>query len=202
MTIHNKRANTAPDDAIYIGRPGPWGNPFSHLAHSDAEILVRDRTEAVKAYRVWLHMASMIGIIHSHELASLADCDLVCWCAPDRCHGEILAQAARWTRYCQRRHDAADNDIDLVCYQLADIQRDSFVDALLDLDNPDLVRAMLDHPTLLATRPGKCRAEMWLAEAFAYYAQRAQFDPDRVFVTGPIDRRITEADEPDFSGWV
>ncbi len=26
--VHNKRAGTAPVNAVYIGRPGKWGNPF------------------------------------------------------------------------------------------------------------------------------------------------------------------------------
>ena len=27
-TVHNKYKSTAPSDAVYIGRPSKWGNPF------------------------------------------------------------------------------------------------------------------------------------------------------------------------------
>lgn len=76
---------------IYIGRPSKWGNPFSHKAGTKAEFQVATREEAVKRYEEYL--------LNSPELLDalpeLFGKVLGCWCAPQLCHGHILAFFAR-----------------------------------------------------------------------------------------------------------
>lgn len=78
---------------VYIGRPGPWGNPFTHLqVHAtQAKFQVASRDEAVAKYEAW--------IIEQHDLVDKARLELKgkvlgCWCAPKSCHGDVLARIA------------------------------------------------------------------------------------------------------------
>jgi len=76
-----------PKGAVYVGRynsaygmpASKWRNPFKG-----------EKAEAIALYRRWLCdqpklMASL------HELCGR---DLVCWCAPQPCHGDVLLELA------------------------------------------------------------------------------------------------------------
>jgi uncharacterized protein DUF4326 len=68
---------------IYIGRPSIWGNPF---------IVGRDgtRQEVCNRYRLYLlENHRLMGL-----LSNLRNKTLGCWCAPEACHGDILAELA------------------------------------------------------------------------------------------------------------
>ena len=81
--VLNKKVTGVPDGAVYIGRPGKWGNPF---------VIGRDGTrgEVVAKYRAYLlgNRALMAA------LPELTGKDLVCWCAPEACHGDVLLELA------------------------------------------------------------------------------------------------------------
>lgn len=90
---------------VYIGRgrdprtgePGRWGNPFSHRPSRAVGVtIVATREEAIERYRSWLWSEIEAGRIEFAELSSLDDKRLGCWCAPQPCHGEVLAAAASW----------------------------------------------------------------------------------------------------------
>ncbi len=73
---------------VYIGRPGPWGNPFSHDPESMALYKVSTRAVAIERYEAWL-------LNRPDLLARLSELEgkwLGCWCRPYACHGEILAR--------------------------------------------------------------------------------------------------------------
>lgn len=69
---------------VYIGRPGPWGNPFS---------IGKDgtRDEVVDKYAMWLLEQPELVAKAKKELKGKV---LGCWCAPKLCHGDILAEIA------------------------------------------------------------------------------------------------------------
>lgn len=94
--VHCKRE---PFD-VYIGRgrDSRWGNPFSHREGTSAEFVVGSRAEAVEAYRRWLwtKIQAPGGTALIAELAELHGKTLGCWCAPQACHGDVLAAAAEW----------------------------------------------------------------------------------------------------------
>ena len=75
--IVNLRNGNYPD-AIYIGRPGVWGNPFSKKAHPNEDVIalyeqyVRNNPDLIE------------------KLHELKDESLACWCYPKRCHGDVL----------------------------------------------------------------------------------------------------------------
>lgn len=87
--VHCKRE---PFD-VYVGRPGPWGNRYSHLPGTLAEFRVATREEAIAAHERWL-WEQMQDSGFAVDLAALAGKTLGCWCAPKPCHAGTLARAA------------------------------------------------------------------------------------------------------------
>ncbi|MBY5827411.1 DUF4326 domain-containing protein [Rhizobium leguminosarum] len=64
---------------VYIGRPSKWGNPF---------VIGRDgsRADVIAKYRIWIEQQSELMA----ALGELRGKDLICFCAPLPCHGEVL----------------------------------------------------------------------------------------------------------------
>jgi hypothetical protein len=90
---------------VYIGRGrdprtdelGAWGNPFTHRRSQVRGVtIVASRDEAIERYRRYLWDEIGAGRISSEQLAALHGKALGCWCAPEACHGEVLARAAAW----------------------------------------------------------------------------------------------------------
>ena len=82
-----------PADAVYVGRPTRWGNPFApgkpatDPATGDT-IEVRDRAHAVALYRAWLPNKLINDAEFLHPLRGK---NLVCWCPLDGpCHADLL----------------------------------------------------------------------------------------------------------------
>lgn len=75
-----KRSNAT---QVYIGRPSKWGNPF---------VIGRDgsRAEVIAKYRAWIVTQPAL----MNALDELRGRDLVCWCAPLACHGDVLIELA------------------------------------------------------------------------------------------------------------
>jgi hypothetical protein len=86
-----ERQPIIPPDAVYIGRAvrwhrlqaSKWANPFSIKREAD-------RTVAIAAYERWLRQQPR----RMNALHELAGHDLVCWCAPLPCHGDLLLRLA------------------------------------------------------------------------------------------------------------
>jgi hypothetical protein len=85
----------------YVGRPSVLGNPFSHIPTGTlAQFVVKSRDEAVDKYGDWLKEQWRVNpkvkaeLIRLTKLAIKNDgITLICWCAPQRCHCEKLAEA-------------------------------------------------------------------------------------------------------------
>lgn len=94
--VWNKRHKGVPKDAVYVGRPTQWGNPFSHLPSSAANYKVATREEAVEKYRVYAQSRFLDP--HDNFAGDIRDMlkgkDLVCWCAPKACHADVLLELA------------------------------------------------------------------------------------------------------------
>lgn len=77
--VYNKRTGNAPDNAVYVGRGSPWGNPFRIGEHGTrAEVIERFRCE----------------VLPSLDVSALRGKDLVCYCAPLPCHADLLLKEA------------------------------------------------------------------------------------------------------------
>lgn len=76
---------------VYIGRPGPWGNPFSHKEGTKADVKVDSVEEAIACYE---EMLRQNPVMLQQVKAELKGKILGCWCSPKACHGEVLARIA------------------------------------------------------------------------------------------------------------
>lgn len=80
---------------VYIGRPSPWGNPFSHQPSTLAHYRVATREDAIHRYRDWLIAQPKLVARVRRELRGKI---LGCWCAPAPCHGDVLTEIANARR--------------------------------------------------------------------------------------------------------
>lgn len=79
MRVWNKRDKNAPADAVYVGRPTKWGNPYSIGPGSSRE-------QVIESFRV--------RVLPHLDVSDLRGKDLVCWCAPADCHADLLMEKA------------------------------------------------------------------------------------------------------------
>lgn len=72
------------NDGVYIGRPSKWGNPY---------VITKtfNRLQVIEAYRKWIEQEPEFQEEVKRELKGK---NLVCFCAPLPCHGDILLQIA------------------------------------------------------------------------------------------------------------
>lgn len=94
-----KLGKKIPDRAIYIGRPMPheglagskFANPFKITETDTREIVV-------EKYKKWLWDEIRSGRITLEDLLELENHDLICFCSPQLCHGDVLVAAVKWAR--------------------------------------------------------------------------------------------------------
>lgn len=103
ITVIHKRDQTGDEQAIpypqvYVGRPSPLGNPWA---------IGRDgtREEVIANYKDWLHhtmeYAPQDNVVRKemYRLWDMAIANeglvIVCWCKPQDCHGDVIAD---WIR--------------------------------------------------------------------------------------------------------
>lgn len=89
---------------VYIGRSigcdMDFGNPFSHIKGSLAEVIVKTREESIQAFEDWLNGIDYLDLNPDKRkyilsnLPKLKDKVLGCFCKPQKCHGDILANMA------------------------------------------------------------------------------------------------------------
>lgn len=81
LVVHCKKE---PYD-VYIGRPSKWGNPFK-VGEGGAT-----REEVVGWYEDWLlEQPDLVAAVRLELRGKV----LGCWCAPQACHGDVLARIA------------------------------------------------------------------------------------------------------------
>ncbi len=81
--VLNKHAVGIPPGAIYVGRGSKWGNPFRIG-------VAGDRAKVIAKYEFWLREQPELMA----QLSELRGHDLVCFCAPAPCHGDLLLRLA------------------------------------------------------------------------------------------------------------
>lgn len=87
--VYSRRARAAerpPVGAVYVGRPTVFGNPFRVTE-------TFSRGNAVIAYRDWIHKPEQAGL-RARIREELRGKDLVCWCAPNACHADVILEIA------------------------------------------------------------------------------------------------------------
>lgn len=98
ITVLNKRTLSDPLPGVtrvYVGRPSPLGNPYAIGRDGD-------RAAVVAKYRRWLwdnHSGNREVRLALHDLLASArkgPLELVCWCAPQACHADVIRAAIQW----------------------------------------------------------------------------------------------------------
>mgnify|MGYP003424329969 CR=1 FL=1 len=79
--VLNKRSS---QDGVYIGRPSKFGNRFVIGQHGS-------RADVIAKYEAWLMSQPALVEAAKRELRGK---NLVCWCAPLACHGDVLLRIA------------------------------------------------------------------------------------------------------------
>lgn len=85
--VLNKRVTGVPVGAVYVGRGSKWGNPFRIGPDGD-------RAAVIAKHERWL--ADQHHLLRA--LDELRGRDLVCFCAPLPCHGDLLSRLANASR--------------------------------------------------------------------------------------------------------
>ena len=91
--VINKRTDKIPPDAVYVGRPSKWGNPFQIGMKYYPSRKNLTRSDVIDAYKDRLRYSDE-GVKLMQDIAELKGKDLVCWCAPLPCHADILLELA------------------------------------------------------------------------------------------------------------
>ena len=91
IQISNKYKITPAKGDVYIGRGSPLGNPFVIGKHGN-------RVEVIKKYAEWIGeqikadnreiCEALNEILERHRSGDSVR--LVCFCAPQKCHGEVI----------------------------------------------------------------------------------------------------------------
>lgn len=87
IKVYNKLRDVVPDDAVQIGIPSEYGNPF---------VIGRDgsRKQVIEQYKFWvLNQPKLIRKIRSE----LKGKSVVCFCSPKACHGDIIIKIANYS---------------------------------------------------------------------------------------------------------
>lgn len=81
-TVLNKYTDTIPMDAVYVGRPSSFGNPFKVGQHGN-------RGECIELYVKWINLTAQEEL-RDRMYKELRGKDLVCYCTPKACHADII----------------------------------------------------------------------------------------------------------------
>ena len=113
--VWNRRDPKCPKEAVYVGRPSIWGNPFKIGFLTREETVALYRTAIVSGWdRSLIQRLSddQLNVVYGQHcawlikwwkrrkqipvdaLGELRGKDLVCWCAPLPCHADVLLELA------------------------------------------------------------------------------------------------------------
>jgi len=95
--IEIKNAKSYKGPGVRIDRSTILGNPFSHRDGTAATYRVETRDDAVERYLEWARIGWKTNPAYKSAILLLVDkykkygeLTLICWCAPKRCHGEVI----------------------------------------------------------------------------------------------------------------
>ena len=80
VKVVHKKDNCS--NAVYIGRPSKFGNPFSIGIDGN-------RTQVIQQYKEYFYANEEL---QKAAIAELTGHDLECWCAPLACHGDVIKE--------------------------------------------------------------------------------------------------------------
>lgn len=127
ITVVNKKTHIPTLNDYYCGRGSPLGNvyDFQGSEHPQVKFRVNTRDEAIIGFEDHLIAAKLSGdpeICHAiNELIIRnflgKDINLVCYCAPDDCHGDIIKSHVEQAKYCCNWFSNMRRMDDPICYE-------------------------------------------------------------------------------------
>jgi len=96
ITVRNKKTYKGPGE--YVGRGSVLGNQFKMKNKSHEE-----RMRVIQEFRVWLwkqmqanNKEVMKELYRLLGLAMDGELNLICWCAPEECHADVIKSAIEY----------------------------------------------------------------------------------------------------------
>ena len=100
INVVNKYKHEPSNNDVYIGRGSPLGNPFTgskKVENTKATFQCSSREEAIENYEKYLRLAIYENdsyicneMNRIWRMAKTGDVNLVCFCKPKACHGDII----------------------------------------------------------------------------------------------------------------
>lgn len=87
MIIYNRHNDGVPKSAVYVGRGSPFGNPYRIGKDGN-------RAQVIIKFKDWVKTQPKLVTLIKQKLRGR---DLVCYCAPNLCHAEVLMEIANGT---------------------------------------------------------------------------------------------------------
>lgn len=81
--VKNLKHTKSRKNTIYIGRGSKYGNPYRSGRDGT-------RNEVIQLFEIHLNKLLDDGIITVVELSDMYGLDLLCYCKPQPCHGDVL----------------------------------------------------------------------------------------------------------------
>lgn len=86
---------------LYVGRGSIFGNPFSHMPGTKANVLTKTKEESIQYFKEWVNRDPKWKHVEPEQrntllasLYQLRNRRLGCYCSPLPCHADILAKMA------------------------------------------------------------------------------------------------------------
>jgi hypothetical protein len=99
IQVVNKRTHKPTPDDFYIGRGSVMGNPYHSKESNHPQALYKVETveEAIGGYEKYLEYSYFNDVSIHETIRGLIDrelngedTNLVCYCAPNKCHGDVI----------------------------------------------------------------------------------------------------------------
>lgn len=93
MDINIRNKKRWKQEGVYIGRPSKWGNPFKIEGDQTREISIQRYAHGL-INAIQKRNPSFIQDLQKLEahLIEHQKLNLICWCAPLPCHGDLIKQ--------------------------------------------------------------------------------------------------------------
>lgn len=93
MVVNERSPGFRPNaNQRYIGRGSLFGNPFTHLplSRTKAQFQVKTEEESIICFESWFRGRLANDLNLRQKLLELDGHELVCYCKPAPCHGDVL----------------------------------------------------------------------------------------------------------------
>lgn len=96
IKVVNKKTHIPTANDVYIGRPSPLGNPYPLPQYSRDESIRRYKGEFLRMMELKQNTNHLnyvncrIELLKIYNMHLKGEVNLVCWCAPLACHGDVI----------------------------------------------------------------------------------------------------------------